>query len=373
MAKQITLLTLQTFSATGGIQKMTRTLAHALTDVAARHSWTFKLWSVYDKDTDVMPQYILPANFSAFGGRRFLFTIKALKLAVTSDLIILSHINMAVIGLALKLLNPKCKVWLIAHGIEVWRPLSTVKHRLLKKCDKIICVSNFTKEEVIRRHQIDTAKCEVLNNAVDSFMIPPTTFTKPQYLLSRYNLTVNDTILFTLTRLAATEQYKGYEHVIKVIANLKLKIPTVKYILSGPYDAIEETRIRQVITQHGVEKEVILTGFLNEKELPDHFILADLFILPSKKEGFGIVFIEALACGLPVICGNIDGSMDAIRNGDLGKAINPDDLEEIETTLAHCLKEPLTADKRKELQKQCLHYFNEDSYKDKLQNLLLHG
>jgi phosphatidylinositol alpha-1,6-mannosyltransferase len=372
MAKRITLLTLQTFSATGGIQKMTRTLAHALTDVAVRNNWTFKLCSVYDKDTDIMPQYISPANFSGFGIRRSAFAVRALKLAMTSDVVILSHINMAVIGLAIKILNPNCKVWLIAHGIEVWRPLSAVRYWFLKKCDKVISVSNFTKAEMIHRHQMDDEKCEVLNNAVDPFMVPPTTFEKPQYLLSRYNLTNEDVVLFTLTRLAATEQYKGYEQVIKVIGKLKLKIPTIKYVLSGKYDDIEEARIKQLITQHGVESQVILTGFLNEHELPDHFVMADLFILPSKKEGFGIVFIEALACGLPVVCGNVDGSMDAIRNGELGKAINPDDLDEMETTLCNCLTEVLTADKRKALQGQCLDYFSEDAYKDKLQKLLVH-
>jgi phosphatidylinositol alpha-1,6-mannosyltransferase len=371
MPKTITLLTLQTFSTTGGIQKMTRTLAHSLTEVAARNNWTFKLWSVYDKDTDVMPQYIPPANFKGFGVKRRSFTIKALALAVTSDVVILSHINMAVIGLAIKLLNPKCTIWLIAHGIEVWRPLSTVKNWFLKKCDKIICVSNFTRQEMIRWHAINADKCAVLNNAVDSFMTPPTTFTKPAYLLNRYNLTTDDVVLFTLTRLAATEQYKGYEQVIKVISKLKVQIPTIKYVLSGQYDNVEEARIRQLIADHGVEDQVLLTGFLNEKELSDHFIMADLFVLPSKKEGFGIVFIEALACGLPVICGNVDGSMDAIRNGALGKAINPDDLTELESTLADYLKSPLDIDKRKYLQQQCLHYFNEDNYINKLQELLL--
>ncbi|MFD2864282.1 glycosyltransferase family 4 protein [Mucilaginibacter antarcticus] len=370
MPKKITLLTLQTFSSTGGIQKMTRTLAHALTEVARRNQWTFKLWSVYDRDSDVMPQYILPANFTGFGLKRPKFTVKSLALAHTSDVVILSHINMAVVGLAIKLLNPSCKVWVIAHGIEVWRPLSKVKKLLIEKCDKIICVSNFTKQEIIRRHQTNAGKCVVLNNAVDSFMVPPTNFTKPAYLLDRYKLSKEDVILFTLTRLAATEQYKGYEQVIKVIDKLKLKIPNIKYVLAGQYDAIEEARIKQLVAEHHVEDHVILTGFIPEKELPDHFIMADLFVLPSKKEGFGIVFIEALACGLPVICGNVDGSMDAIRNGDLGHAVNPDDLEEIENTLAQYLKQPLTIEKRAALQKQCLQHFNEDIYIDKLHQLL---
>lgn len=371
MPKKITLLTLQTFSTTGGIQKMTRTLAHALTEVARRNNWTFKLWSVYDHNSDVMPQYMPPANFKGFGVKRAKFILNALTLAYRADVVIISHVNMAMVGLAIKLLNPRCSVWLIAHGIEVWRPLSKVRRWFINKCDKIICVSNFTKHEMIRWHQTNGDKCEVLNNAVDPFMALPSDFTKPAYLLNRYNLSSNDVILFTLTRLAATEQYKGYEQVIKVIDKLKVKIPNIKYVLAGKYDAVEEARINQLIAQYRVQNEVILTGFINEKELPDHFIMANLFILPSKKEGFGIVFIEALACGLPVICGNVDGSMDAIRNGDLGKAINPDNLQEIENTLTSYLKQPLTADKRRQLQGQCLHYFNENTYTNKLQQLLL--
>ncbi|MBC7401146.1 MAG: glycosyltransferase family 4 protein [Mucilaginibacter sp.] len=371
MPKKITLLTLQTFSTTGGIQKMTRTLAHSLTEVAARNKWSFRLWSVYDKNEDIMPQYLPAKNFKGFGVKRWSFTIQSLKLAVTGDVIILSHINMAAIGLIIKLINPKCKVWLIAHGIEVWRHLSFIKMKLLKYCDKVICVSSFTKQEMIRWHRTDADKCYVLNNAVDSLMKLPDNFIKPQYLLDRYKLNKDQLVLFTLTRLAATEQYKGYEQVIKVIDKLKLTFPTIKYILSGQYDDVEETRIKHLIKKHQVEDLVILTGFITEAEISDHFLLADLFTLPSKKEGFGIVFIEALACGLPVVCGNVDGSLDAIKNGELGKAVNPDDLEELEHTLAEYLKNPLDMNKRKHLQQQCLHYFNEDNYINKLQELLL--
>ncbi len=365
------LLTLQTFSTTGGIQKMTRTLAHSLIEVATRNKWSFLLWSAYDKNEDVMTQYIPAKNFKGFGIKRISFIIQSIKQGITTDVVILSHINLATIGLIIKLLNPKCKIWLIAHGIEVWRHLSFARMQLLKYCDKIICVSNFTKQEIIRLHQTDADKCHVLNNAIDSLMKLPDNFIKPQYLLDRYKLNKHDLVLFTLTRLAITEQYKGYEQVIKVIGKLKLTFPTIKYVLAGQYDNAEEVRIKHLIYKHHVEDHVILTGFITETEVSDHFLLADLFILPSKKEGFGIVFIEALACGLPVVCGNVDGSLDAIRNGELGKTVNPDDLEELEHTLTEYLKYPLDIDKRKHLQQQCLHYFSEDNYINKLQDLLL--
>lgn len=371
MSKKIVLLTLQTFSTTGGIQKMTRTLAHSLIEVASRNKWSFQLWSAYDKNEEVMTQYIPAKNFKGFGIKRISFIIQSIKLGITTDVVILSHINMATIGLIIKLINPKCKIWLIAHGIEVWRHLSFIKMQLLKHCDKVICVSIFTKQEMIRLHHADANKCYVLNNAIDSLMKLPDNFIKPQYLLDRYNLNKDGLVLFTLTRLAVTEQYKGYEQVIKVIAKLKLTFPTIKYVLAGQYDSAEEARIKQLIHTHQVEDQVILTGFITETEISDHFLLADLFVLPSKKEGFGIVFIEALACGLPVVCGNVDGSLDAVRNGELGKTVNPDDLQELENTLTEYLKYPLDIDQRKQLQQQCLHYFNEDNYINRLQDLLL--
>lgn len=349
---------------------MTRTLAHSLQQVVQKNNWIFQLWSLYDEQNDLMPHYLPAGSFRGFGFNRIYFVINALKVAPTADVIIISHINLGVVGLAIKLINPKCKVWLIAHGIEVWRPLSFARKLFAQKCDKIICVSNFTRQEVINRHQINGDKCVVLNNAVDSFMTPPVSFNKPAHLLARYNLSAHDTVLFTLTRLATTEQYKGYDQVIKVLNNIRVKIPSVKYILAGKYDDREEARIKQLIADHKLQEQVILTGFIDETELTDHFTLADLFVLPSKKEGFGIVFVEALACGLPVVCGNVDGSLDAIRNGELGKAINPDDLAALEKAITGYLIPPVNITTRQQLQKECLHYFNEDNYINKLQQLL---
>ncbi|GAB3903643.1 asparagine synthase (glutamine-hydrolyzing) [Mucilaginibacter boryungensis] len=370
-AKNILLLTLQTFSATGGIQKMSRTMAQAIQQIAAKRQWNFSLWSGYDHHDDLNNVYIPGKTFKGFNKKRWRFALNATTKGAKSDVIILSHINLALIGWAAKIFNPKCEVWVVAHGIEVWRPLKLFKKRILSTCDKIICVSNFTMQKMITMHGVNPAKCVVLNNALDPSIKLPATFVKPDYLLKRYNLSPKSKIVFTLTRLASTEQYKGYEQVIKAVSELRNDFPDMKYILSGKYDSAEDRRIRQLIKDHAVEEQVIVTGFINEAELEDHFLLADLFVLPSKKEGFGIVFIEALACGLPVICGNEDGSLDAIRNGELGKAINVNDINELKHAISDNLNVPLTAAHRLNLQRKCLEYFNAGDYKDALEKMLV--
>lgn len=369
MGKKIVLFSLQTFSTTGGIQKMTRTLAYALQTLATRKGWEFTLWSAYDKKDDVMPKYLPAGNFKGFMADRYNFIIKGIKLGRQSDVIIISHINMAIVGLLIKLIKPKCEVVLIAHGIEVWRPLSLIKQMFLRSLDKVMCVSAFTKADMIKRHGVRAEKCVVINNAIDPFMKLPVSFDKPVHLLQRYGLHADDNILFTLTRLSATEQYKGYDQVLKTLTQIKASYPGVKYLLSGKYDAAEKLRLDHLIAQYDVKDEVILTGFIDEEELAEHFLLADVFILPSKKEGFGIVFIEALACGLPVICGNADGSLDAILNGELGKAIDPDDPDALATATLDCLANRPNLNEKKRLQHECLQHFNADNYIAQLEKL----
>ncbi|RFZ95311.1 glycosyltransferase family 1 protein [Mucilaginibacter conchicola] len=371
MSKKIVLFSLQTFSNTGGIQKMTRTLAHSLHNICSNQHWDFKLISLYDKDTDLMPRYLPQANFKGFGRNKIGFILQNVFKADKPDVIILSHINLALVGLLIKLLSPKTKIWLIAHGIEVWCPLSFNKRKLLNSCDKVLCVSRFTLEQMKAFHHLPAEKCEVLNNVLDPFMPLPAVFSKPAYLLQRYGLNEKHKVILSLARLASTEQYKGHDRVLKAVVQLKKQYHNIKYILAGSYDKAEGDRIKKLITDYDITEQVILTGFIAEQEIPDHFLMADLFVLPSKKEGFGIVFIEALSCGLPVICGNTDGSVDAIRNGELGVAINPDSDDEIESTIAGSLAEPLTLTKRKELQQQCMAHFSERNYIEIIQKMLI--
>ena len=118
---------------------------------------------------------------------------------------------------------------------------------------------------------------------------------------------------------------------------------------------------------------MILTGFVHDEEVADHYLLADVFILPSLKEGFGIVFIEAMACGLPVVAGNKDGSVDALKNGELGTLVDPGNEAEILQALKSCLSGAVKnkgGQARKELQQKVYETFGFDTFKQNLQKAL---
>ena len=109
MAKRIILYTLQTFSTTGGIQKMARTLAHSLYLLSQRNKWDFKVWSAYDSNHHLMEQYLPAENFRGFGINRVGFVLNTIKITQKPDIIIISHINMAIVGLLVKITNPSVK------------------------------------------------------------------------------------------------------------------------------------------------------------------------------------------------------------------------------------------------------------------------
>ena len=141
----------------------------------------------------------------------------------------------------------------------------------------------------------------------------------------------------------------------------------VKYILAGKADATEAKRMLELISTLKLEQHVLMPGFITEEEVNDHYLVSDVFAMPSKGEGFGIVFLEAMACGLPVIAGNKDGSTEALQFGELGTLIDPDDQQQLKAAIKNVLQQ------KKEsilLQQKMLSYFSFEKYKERLQQLL---
>jgi glycosyltransferase involved in cell wall biosynthesis len=361
--KKILFLTLHTFSLTGGIEKVSRAFAKVLSDLKKESAiQDYQVNSLYDTQADL--RYVQKNSFKGFAGKKIFFGLRTLSHGINADVIVLSHINLLLFAWLIKKIKPQKKIVLFAHGIEIWKKLSPWKTIFIKNNVEIWAVSNFTARRVAEVHQISADQIKVLNNCLDPFFSSPSHFNKPVSLLERYGLDLSTKILFTLGRLSSLEQYKGYDQVLMALKNF----PDAHYILAGKADDQEKKRIKNLINEYGLQNRVTLTGFIPDSEIIAHYLLADIFVMPSKGEGFGISFIEAVACGCRVIAGNKDGSVDALLHGNLGDLVDPDDSEALSNAILKNISKERT--KSLNLQKKCLASFDFVGYKRNVLELL---
>lgn len=341
MRHKVLFLTLRVFSATGGIEKVCRVIGKALHETGLQQGWKSCVFSMHgSRDSADENIYFPQEMFTGFAGKKFRFLLASLKRGRRSDIIFLSHINLLLVGWLVKLVNPSVKLILLAHGIEVWNSLPRWKRMMLNRCDLILPVSHFTRDKMLAVHGLPEEKFQVLNNCLDPFLEKPLLSGKDPSLLERYKLNPGQKILLTVARMSDTELYKGYDRVLFALPALVAADPFLKYLLVGSYGATEKLRLDSLILKLGLQQHVLFAGFVPDAELGAHFNLADIFIMPSEKEGFGIVFIEAMFYGKPVIAGNKDGSVDALRNGEMGLLVDPANVEEIGAALKKILNDP---------------------------------
>ncbi len=359
--RKIKFLVLTAFSSMGGIEKFNRAFIMALVQLQKPMNAKVSFASMYDCETN--EAYVPNANFQPFSGKRIKFVLQSFWQSLKCDDLIIGHINLAIVGILFKKFQPKKKLIVICHGIEVFEPVSGLRKKLLQKADQILAVSLFTKSKLIEQQHVPEQKISVFPNTLDPFFVLPADFSKPAFLKKRYQIQENEKVIFTLTRLNNNEGYKGYDKVIAILPQLIKSGFSFKYILAGKADEAERKQLQQFITANGLDQYVLMPGFIAEEEVIAHYLLADVFVMPSKGEGFGIVFIEAMACGLQVIAGNKDGSTEALQFGELGTLIDPDDSNQLKSALQQSLTRQANPN---EVQKKMLSYFTFQKFKERL-------
>jgi asparagine synthase (glutamine-hydrolysing) len=369
VAKQkILFLNLTAFSVTGGIEKFNKCFLKALNNIQSEKEVEVSSFSAYDKgvDENYFPEY----NYRCFAGNRPNFVLQSIRTARHYDQVIIGHINLSIIGYFIKILYPAKKVILVTHGIEVWEPLKGFQKFLVKNADLVLSVSNFTKNKLVEVQGVDAEKVSIFPNTLDPYFPIPLSFEAVLNLRTRYGLKKDDIVLYTLTRLSGKEKYKGYDRVIQCLPELLKTNPKIKYLVAGKYDWQEKQRLDDLIQEAGVQSSVVFAGFIPDEELQDHYLLADLFIMPSTKEGFGIVFIEAMIHGLQVIAGNVDGSVDALRNGELGNLIDPYSTEQMTNVVKKIITGKQTLSEKLHLQQSALKHFGFEKFESRLKTEL---
>lgn len=243
------------------------------------------------------------------------------------DLVICGHIH---------LLPVACTIarapLLVAHGIEAWKPLpNPLTNRLVHRCRAIVSVSGVTRDRLAAWSGYD-GPTFVLPNAVhlETYGVRE----KRADLMARYGLG-GKRVLLTVGRLVEKERYKGFDEVLEVLPRLP---DDVVYVIAGGGN--DAARLQRLAWTLGVAGRVILTGLFPDEEKPDLYNLADVYVMPSRGEGFGFVFLEALASGVPVIGSKVDGGREALLDGELGLLVDPANPAELESAIRECLAAP---------------------------------
>lgn len=342
---KILFLTLDTFSRTGGIQQFNRSFQLALAQWAGVNGGEVMHCSLVDRDGDAMPRYTPDGalQFRGFAWNKLQFLRFFLGHAGQYDLVVFGHVNLVPLALTGQK-KPGQKYWLVTHGVEVWGPLNFFRRKGLARMDKMLSVSRFTMGQVQEAHGFPASKMELFPNCLDPFfaegsLLPESVWNKD------WRLKANRTYILTLARLSATEQAKGYDLVIRLLPRLAGQYPDIGYLLAGKWEDGEYARIRALAETLGVADRVLMPGFVKPECLPSLYNLAKVFVMPSSKEGFGIVFLEAAWWGCPVVAGQGGGAAEALPDGVPGSLVDPQNEEVVFAAVSSCLsnEKPLMA------------------------------
>jgi len=284
------------------------------------------------------PPETIPANINYITtglNSKFKYIVSVFKAIFTQsdfDLVVCGHINILPLAYFTGSIL-KAPIILEIYGIDAWQPSSSfIINTLVTRIDAFISISEITKKRFLKWSRLSYQKGYLLPNTIhmEKYGIGP----KKSELQEYYGIK-GKTVLLTMGRLVSEDRAKGFDEVLNVLQKLIKDYPDIIYLIVGKGDDLK--RLEEKAFSLGVSDYVIFTGYIPEDEKADHFRLADVYVMPSRGEGFGFVFLEAMACGIPTIGSLVDGSREALRDGMLGELVNPDSTEGLESAIKRAL------------------------------------
>ncbi len=273
------------------------------------------------------------------------------------DGVICGHLHLLPLA-ALAARRSRAPLILIIHGIEAWTsPAISMSRLSISSVTKFVSVSEFTKGRFREWAPLSEEQGVVIPDCVDLSLFNPGP--KPKYLLERYDL--SGKVILTLAHLRSSERYKGIDEVIDEMPAFLKEMPDLIYLIAS--DGDDRLRLEAKANSLGLGQHVKFTGYVAEHEKSDHYRIADAFVMPGRGEGFGIVYLEAMACGIPVVASTADASREAVLNGKLGLLASPDKPLEIRTAVKAALE-------REHIVQEGLEYFGNESFVSRWHSVL---
>ena len=353
-------------ASSGGIQRYTACLLRALQELLGRRN--VRCLAI-PKSTNAGVQGRFPAGLKLRFGWQAVWESTRWK----PDLIICTHLALGPIGKLLAQLGPRA-YWIVVHGIEAWVELPGWKSMALRRADRVIVTSAFSREQVVLRHHVDQNRISSLPCTLDETLLR----IEPAKDGVCARIPATQRLVITVARMAASERYKGHDVVLRCLPSVVAKIPNLTYVIVGGGD--DRPRLEGLAQELGLTEHVVFTGEVTDSELAALYHRSEVFLLPArtvidkskaKGEGFGIVFLEAMAFGKPVIGPNYGAPVELIRHGETGLLVDPENPEAVAEALLSLLTNP---DRAREMGKAgsewVKRHYSFGSFRERLQEIL---
>ncbi len=330
----------------GGIQSYMRRVWEMLNELPNTEIECMSL-----NDTDEALAHRLPdaaGRLRGFSRRKLSFVLQQLLQKQSKKIAVVGHLHLAPVALAAKMLGRIRGYIIILHGIEAWQRHRWLTRYAMRHSLKNVATTQYTADLNASLNGIPTEKYHVIPLCAERDISP-----------SSRNFKLNGVFpLLMVARLDSSEKYKGTEMVIDVVAKLRHMGVPAHFNLVG--DGDDRPRLQEYAGRRGSCEHVTFWGKLNDAELQAAYKSAFVFVMPSKKEGFGIVFLEAMRHGVPCIGGNHGGTPEVITDGINGYLVDWADVDTLESRLTLLWKNQAT---RAELGKAAFQaYHNKYSY-----------
>ncbi len=322
----------------GGVQNYTSTFVDALREVSGNDRV-----KVVEVPEEAVTRPNAPPALRTSSKVRFLFSAFASVVLWCPDLIICAHIGVAPAGRLIQRFTG-IPYWVVLYGIEVWGELTPAKSSALRTAARLVAITQFTLDATIKRHALVKPA---------SVILPPTL---PKQLLSPSKTHDNGSvesrrpIVLTVGRIASSERYKGHDVMLEAWPTVLRRVPDAEYWIVG--DGDDRQRLELRAHELGIAGSLHFAGAVSPEELAVCYDRCCVFAMPARTElegpvprgeGFGIVFLEAMARGKPVVGPRMGAPAEFISSGVHGLLVDPSNPVEVGDALFELLHDPARA------------------------------
>jgi glycosyltransferase involved in cell wall biosynthesis len=315
----------------GGVERAGRLTGAALAHIARAKGQMCCLLSLHDPPG--MHSYTvggLQCSCFGFGNNRLKFVAQALRLSPRVQIAFLGHINLAPIGRAMSVVNPGLRYWVAAHGMEVWEPLKGLRRRGLHRAEVVTAPSRHTASQLVKVQGLHPAKVALLPHCLEPGFADHGSAEDAQQASP-------SGCILTVGRLLSWEPGKGVDTVLRALPKVLDAFPRVRYFIIGDGDL--RPNLERLAEDVGVSGSVIFLGHQSEEDLKHYYLHTDIFVMPSRQEGFGIVFLEAMGFGKPVVAAAFGGATDIVIDGQTGCLVEYGDVDTLADRLISILRD----------------------------------